>query len=155
LLGVLKAHEIEDFTSLGINNALIPILKVQDLDRLSSLLYFKTLPLLINIKLFEVTHGNRLFFLGIRLFIEYIISRRFHVLLRLVLMFLVAQHDNTEIIGVEWVRIEGLVVPLRVVKALFVQGDLVLPLLKYRGLGSVLLVGALEAIDFVPFSSDA
>ena len=96
-MGILKAHEIEDFTSLGINNALIPILIVQDLDGISALLYFKKLAAFINIKLFEVSLGNRLLFLGIRLFIEY---SRFLAQLRLVLMFLVALHDNTEIIEV-------------------------------------------------------
>jgi hypothetical protein len=74
----------------------------------------------------------------------------------LVLIFLVAPHDNTEIIEIQRVRIEGLVVPFWVDVVPFVQGADELPLLiQYRGLGSVLLVGALVAIDFVPCINDA
>ena len=144
LVAILKAHKIEDFTSLGINNAFIPILRVEDLDGISTLKYFKLLVAGINLKLFEVRFG-------IRLFVEYYLFSRFLVLLRLVLMFLVAQHDNTEIIEVEWVRIEGLMVPLWVVVVPFVQdGDELPLLLQYRGLSFILPVDTLVAIDFVP-----
>ena len=71
-------------------------------------------------------------------------------------MFLIAPHDNTEIIEVQRVRIEGLVVPLRVAIVPFVQCAHELPLLLlYRGPGNVLPVGALVAIDFVPCINDA
>jgi hypothetical protein len=147
--GILKTHEVEDFSSLGINNALIPILRVEDLDGGSALLDLKKLAARIDLKLFEVDFN-------ISNFVKYLLSSRFLLILRLVLMVLVAPHGNTEIILVEWVRIEGLVMPLRVVVVAFVQGANELPLLlRNHSLGGVLPVGALVAIDFAPCVDDA
>jgi hypothetical protein len=142
--GILKTHEVEDFSSLGINNALIPILRVEDLDGGSALLDFKKLAARIDLKLFEVD-------LNISKLVEYLLSSRFLLILRLVLVFLVAPHGNTEIILVEWVRIESLMVPLRVCIVAFVQGAYKLPLfLRNHSLGGILPVGALVAINFAP-----
>ena len=147
--GILKAHEVEDFTSLGINNALIPILRVEDLDSGSTFLDFKKLAASIDLKLFEVD-------LNISKLVEYLLSSRFLLILRLVLMFLVAPHGNSEIILVEWVRIEGLMVPLRVIIIPFVQGANELPLLlQHHSFGSVLPVGPLVAVNFAPCVNDA
>jgi hypothetical protein len=51
LHAVLKAHKVKDFTVSCIDNALIPILRVQDLDGFAATNNLKYVILLVNLEL--------------------------------------------------------------------------------------------------------